>query len=149
MTALWVLGGAALAAGFLAWLRSRYLMVAVVGGSMEPTLRPGDRVLARRVRRAPRRGSIVVLRTAAVAPADGPSSDLPDLLVKRVVAVAHDPVPDGPGAIPPGRLYVRGDAARSYDSREWGPIPVDAVAAHVIRVIAARDHSRHERSTEE
>lgn len=44
------------------WMRRRYLLVHVVGRSMEPTLRNGQRVFARRVRFGRvRSGDVVVL----------------------------------------------------------------------------------------
>ncbi|MGI8684713.1 MAG: nickel-type superoxide dismutase maturation protease [Acidimicrobiales bacterium] len=75
--------------------------VAVVGESMLPTLRPGDRVLAVRPTR-PRRGDLVVVRDPRQ----------PDrLLVKRVATV---------GA---GGVVVLGDSPRSStDSRTFGPV---------------------------
>jgi signal peptidase I len=106
------------------WLRGHLVVVTVTGRSMEPTLHDGDRVLARRVPgRAVRAGQLVVLHWPAGVTAPG------DWMLKRVVAVAGEPVPPGalpdptpPGAVvPPGRLVVRGDnAERSHDSRQLG-----------------------------
>jgi signal peptidase I len=72
----------------------------VLGASMLPTLQPGDLVLARvRSRRpvavaAPRRGDVVVFRSAAVGLGQaGPdAADTPDVLVKRVIGLPGDRV---------------------------------------------------------
>ncbi|HEU5470942.1 MAG TPA: S26 family signal peptidase [Actinophytocola sp.] len=119
--------------------RVALLVIRVDGTSMLPTFRPGEAVLTlrRRIRPAVRRGDIVVCRRPDARP--GPHS----YLIKRVVAVAGDPIPDdydpppgtGPAAgtiIAAGRVYVRGDNDRSYDSRAFGPIPLDNVIGHVV-----------------
>jgi signal peptidase I len=104
--------------------RSRYLLVAIEGTSMAPTLRPGARVLARRVRRVPVRcGEVVVLRHPARAPGEA-------ALVKRVAATAGCTVPpavrrahDWPDSmrVPRGSLIVVGDnPTESFDSRDFG-----------------------------
>ncbi len=67
------------------------------------------------------------------------SKDIP-YRVKRVAAVAGDPVPDwlrdalgaGPDArIPPGHVAVAGDNALSQDSRHLGTIETRAIVAVV------------------
>jgi signal peptidase I len=69
----------------------------VLGASMLPTLQPGDLVLGRmRPRRsatatAPRRGDVVVFRSAAVGLGQG-DPDPPDVLVKRVIGLPGDRV---------------------------------------------------------
>jgi signal peptidase I len=83
--------------------------VEVRGRSMVPTLEPGDRLLVETWtyrRRAPRVGEVVVTPDPR-----SPSREL----VKRVAAV------DG------GRVTLRGDAARSTDSRRFGSVPVTRV----------------------
>ena len=134
-----VLALAATAAG-LAAARLALLVIKVEGASMAPTFRPGDTVLTlrRTLRPTVRRGDIVVCRRPAGRP--GPDA----YLIKRVVAVAGDPVPDDPvragETISAGRVYVRGDGDRSLDSRAFGAIPVDHVVGHVIaRLTPARD----------
>jgi signal peptidase I len=112
--------------------RRLLIVVTVDGPSMEPTLRSGARLLVLRGRRL-RTGRIVVLR-----PRDGL------LIVKRVAALAGDPVPESvlpavggqPGdLVPSGRLVVLGDApAVSADSRNRG----FAAAADVVGVMAGR-----------
>jgi signal peptidase I len=153
--------GAALAAGVLAagvwvlWARRRYLVATVDGPSMEPTLRPGDRLLVRRTRRV-RAGQIVVVRIQPPT-LDAPPPDHdpratetvdvhPDgrLFVKRAVAVAGDPVPAdrvpalaSEPAVPPGALVVLGDnPATSWDSRHYGFVRPDQFVGVAIRRLA-------------
>jgi signal peptidase I len=85
--------------------------------SMRPALEPGDRLLVdpRAYERAePRRGDVVV----AVDP-ERPGATL----VKRVGALAGDPLPDG-STVPAGMVYLVGDRTEvSRDSRAFGPVP--------------------------
>jgi signal peptidase I len=117
--------------------RSLLLVVRVGGMSMAPTLYPNDRALAVRVRpaRRPRPGELVVCRTPPLV------SGVP-LLVKRVVAVAGDPLPNGrPGdRVPAGRIFVVGDNDdRSTDSRHFGTLPQrDIVARVLLRLKSSR-----------
>ncbi len=102
----------------LAWGRRRYLLVTVVGRSMLPAYRDGQRLLVRRSRYVV--GDVVMFR----AP-DTMRFSVP-WLVKRVAALPGDPVPPdiaaicGPGTVPPGRLVVRSDAPDGLDSRQLG-----------------------------
>lgn len=86
--------------------------VVVEGDSMEPTLRAGDRIF---VVRLPARLAAAVLRPGQLVAAPDPRR--PDrLLVKRVASVA------------PGGVELAGDhAARSTDSRAFGPVPPGSV----------------------
>lgn len=88
----------------------------VAGRSMEPALLAGDRVLVDRWtyrQRAPRTGEIVLVRAAGGA-----------AWVKRVAA--------RPGASP-DELWVVGDnPSNSADSRQFGPLPRDAVRGRVF-----------------
>jgi nickel-type superoxide dismutase maturation protease len=90
------------------------LSVAVVGHSMRPTLREGDRLLARRIDDATalRPGDVVVVRRP----------DRPDLvLVKRIVRREDD------------GWWVQGDnEGRSDDSRTFGAVPDAGVLARVV-----------------
>jgi len=131
---------AAIAAA-LSWLRRTRMIVTVRGSSMVPTFRDGQRLLARRVRdgAACRRGDAVVFlltptQLERAAPGD------PAHRVKRVAAVAGDPIPDwlrqAPGAgagdhVPPGHVVIAGDNARSQDSRHLGFIETRAIIAVV------------------
>jgi signal peptidase I len=139
-------------AGFLLWYaRSRFLMVTVRGHSMMPTFRDGQRVLVRRTgRRVLRPGDVAVF--AAPVSADG-DPEIPQWLVKRVTAVAGDPVPleivggsGGAGVIPPGHCVVRGDNPRSLDSRHFGYLPEKSVLG-VVR-LPRRQREAHPRSRE-
>ncbi|HEX7309301.1 S26 family signal peptidase [Lentzea sp.] len=95
-----------------------WVRVTVRGSSMSPTLRDGQELLARRLFRRPRRHEVIVFRV--------PDPDLPHR-VKRVAAVAGDPVPDwlAPAMpdvthVPAGFVAVAGDNPRSQDSRQLG-----------------------------
>ncbi|MGV9212715.1 S26 family signal peptidase [Micromonospora sp. RB23] len=132
----------------LLWARRHLLLVAVVGRSMEPTLRSGDRVLARRVPLARiRPGDVVVVVAPAEMTAGRPTrpdaAGTPGLLIKRAYAVPGDPVPvdrvpllrrGGEQVVPPGRLVVLGDnPSQSYDSRECGYISEPDVLGVTVR----------------
>jgi signal peptidase I len=114
--------------------RQRFAVVTVAGVSMSPALRPGDRVLVRWHRRARIRvGDILVFRD-------------PDnqRAIKRVAALAGDPVPEsvraaagGAQVVPPRMLVLLGDGTRSGDSRQWGFIPADQALGLVIRTLEA------------
>lgn len=101
----------------VALARHRFLVVTVAGVSMEPALRPGDRVLIRRHRRVRVQiGDILVFRDP-----DGQQA------IKRIAAAGGDAVPGpvrrvtgGTSIVPPGMLVLLGDGARSGDSRQWG-----------------------------
>lgn len=127
--------------------------LAVSGGSMAPTLRPGQQVLVEKVtpwRRPWRRGDLVLF--------DRPGDGL--LSIKRVVGLAGDtvairdgrlvvdgaPVPEGyapprridgvyfgPVTVPDGQVFVLGDDRRnSLDSRRYGTVPADDLAGRVV-----------------
>ncbi|WP_405358870.1 S26 family signal peptidase [Kitasatospora sp. NBC_00085] len=126
---------AAVAAGALAGaaaavllLRRSFELVVVHGGSMEPTLRNGDRVLVRRTT-VFHRGDVVVIPVP-----DGPRApgDTP-WLVKRVSGMPGDPAADGCPAVPPGHLAVLGDSPRSLDSRTFGTVPSRTALGVAVR----------------
>jgi len=113
--------------------RRRFVVVTVAGASMEPTLRPGDRVLVRRDGSDPLRvGAIVVFRE--------PDGD--KWLGVPAPRTAGGAVPDsvrtavGTDVVPPGMLVVLGDGVRSGDSRQWGFIPADQALGPVVRKLA-------------
>lgn len=125
-------------------------------GSMEPTLRPGDRVLVNK--RAygddlPRRGDLVVfhaprtrevtLKRAIGLPGDTVAIEDGVLVVNgrpRREPYADpesiDSVYFGPSRVPPGTVFVLGDnRADSIDSRRFGPVARRALIGRVgIRV---------------
>jgi signal peptidase I len=124
--------------------RRAYGVAGVVGGSMEPTLSPGDHVLFRRgTPHHPHPGDVVIITTARLAvlvpSASGIVERSPDLMIKRLVAVAGDPVPCGVpcgcATVCDGRVVVRGDADRSLDSRTWGCIPVQVLTGRATRQV--------------
>lgn len=95
-----------------------WVRVTVRGNSMSPTLRDGQKLLVRRLFRRPRDGEVIVFRV--------PDPELPHR-VKRVAAVAGDPVPSwlaatlpGLARVPDGFVAVVGDNPRSQDSRQLG-----------------------------
>jgi signal peptidase I len=119
----------------------------IPSGSMEPTLRPGDRVLVAKVGVSIHRGSIIVFKKPASDPAPGI-----DDLIKRVIGLPGDRISarrgyvyvDGrrldeswlpavdqgvtgdlrPQTVPPGTYFVLGDnRTNSDDSRFIGDIP--------------------------
>jgi signal peptidase I len=94
----------------IGWLRARYVVVTVVGHSMEPTFRDGERFVARRRNRELQVGDVVVFVPPVVEP---------DVAyrVKRVAAIAGD------------KLFVVGDNPNSQDSRHYGYVDVGAVVA--------------------
>ncbi|MDQ3783273.1 MAG: signal peptidase I [Actinomycetota bacterium] len=136
---------------------SRMRRYEIAERSMEPSLRPGDYVVAVAGRRALRRGDIVILTTKS----------LPGLeLVKRVIGLGgetitaiggrilvdgtvsadrwgHGPVTlDGEWPVPPGHVFVLGDhrALSTADSRTVGPVPVAAVQWRVLGRYGRRHH---------
>jgi signal peptidase I len=121
--------------------RRRWVFVTVRGESMAPTLRDGQRLLARRnPQGAIQRGDVVVFR-APDADDELARRALPAWRVKRVVGLAGDRVPEWLRAarsaagerIPAGHFVVRGDNTRSEDSRQLGFIPI----ADIIAVVDA------------
>lgn len=119
-------------------LRYRLLVVTVVGGSMQPALHGGERVVVwRRPGRIGAPGDIVVLRAPAGA------TDLAGgapWRVKRLVAVPGQEMPPAVAAVaglpagartPEGFVVVIGDHPLSEDSRRWGPLP----ASHLVGVV--------------
>jgi signal peptidase I len=138
---IWAIAAGCLALAPLpvvAWLRRRLAVMTVIGDSMAPTYRDGDRLLLRLGRRA-ERGAAIAFRTP---PRPYPGGERLDWLVKRVAAVSGDAVPAavraavaGYDVVPPGYLVVLGDGVRSQDSRQFGFVAVDTVRGSVLRKI--------------
>ena len=130
----------ATAAATVLALRHHYTVIIVRGASMTPTLREGERVLARRVHgQAVRSGDIVILRVPGLGTDGTPNRYT---AVKRVAATAGDPLPPflrlqtttGSELLPAGHLAVLGDnLTASADSRQWGLVPAANVLAKVVR----------------
>jgi signal peptidase I len=134
-------------AGWLEWQRRRHLVVTVQGQSMSPTYQHGDRVLVRRRRPHDGRrvGEVVVVDLPArLRPVpDGTSAE--DSLrnrrvIKRVAAVAGDPVPfpieGSEPVVPAGCLVLLGDNPDSSgDSRMFGYVGADDVVGVVRRTL--------------
>jgi len=151
-------GGAAFGltlAGLVWGLRRRIAVVTVVGESMQPAFRSGDRVLVRRAGLSHLRPGVVVV---VEKPADSGawSTPLPswpgrshDWMIKRVAALPGDTLPDlshsslafpsklagsAGDRIPAGNFVVLGDnAAGSYDSRFFGYCPASRLLGVVVR----------------
>ncbi|MGA8114970.1 MAG: S26 family signal peptidase [Actinocatenispora sp.] len=125
----------------LSVLLRRHLSVATVRGfSMEPTFDDGTRVLVVR-RDSYAVGEVIVFRAFSVGRGD------PAWRVKRVAAVAGDPVPAWMGdtdhaTVPAGGVVVVGDNPRSQDSRHLGFVSLDVVAGRVTRVLSHHRRSR-------
>ncbi|MBI3948738.1 MAG: signal peptidase I [Armatimonadetes bacterium] len=137
----------------LAWRLVNPASLAVVeGSSMEPTLRNGqvfviDRLHYRHHSVAPgdvvafRHGSdIYIKRVAAVAgqavyllvdPQTGAAEAIPPetaAWLSRPGMRRHDPRRLARVVVPPGHMYVMGDhRSVSYDSRDFGPVPLAMV----------------------
>ncbi|MEP7082922.1 MAG: nickel-type superoxide dismutase maturation protease [Chloroflexota bacterium] len=104
----------AVAAGAAGFTLATHLLdaVAVRGRSMAPALLPGDRLIVRRRRSAPRVGEVVVIRDPR----------RPDReLIKRVAAVDGD-----------GVTLLGDNPAGSTDAREFGPVAAGRVRWSVL-----------------
>jgi signal peptidase I len=140
----WLIGaaGAALFGLAVVVVRRRLLVVEVIGDSMAPVYRPGDRLLVRRSRRM-RTGDVVIAhhQDGGRRTGRGPGTAW---LVKRLVAQPGEPVPDsvvaaagGVRVVPAGMTVLLGEHPESADSRIWGLIPAGDVAGVVTRRIAS------------
>src|ERR1022692_190677 len=129
--------GLAATVGAVAWsvrrlLTRRLVLVTVRGASMEPTFADGERVLVSRTRPCCD-GDVAVFGMPERQRVDGLR-----WLVKRVAGVPGELVPADLRSIvaeeqvPVGFLVVRGDGARSLDSRQLGLIPQASVLGVVI-----------------
>ncbi|KAN0085787.1 Peptidase S24/S26A/S26B/S26C [Tylopilus felleus] len=126
----------------LAFTHYGYTIKTVRGRSMQPTLNPDtsafdDIVLFDRLGvhsgRPIGKGDIVSLRDPV---------NSRKMIVKRVVAVAHDvvqtlpPYPDTEVLVPEGHIWVEGDEPfRTLDSNTFGPVPLGLVDAKLSYII--------------
>ncbi|MGO9910673.1 MAG: signal peptidase I [Acidimicrobiales bacterium] len=128
--------------------------------SMEPTLQPGDRIIAVKVGYTLHEGDIVILKRPPLAFNDTNNEDL----VKRIVGMPGDYLSSRGNTIfvngkplhaswmyrgealgreigtyvyvPKGEYYLLGDNLNgSYDSRYWGPVPRSYIIAKVECVV--------------
>ena len=139
MTVLAALFAIAMALPIAVWLaRRRWLVITVTGNSMAPTLRDGQRLIAR-AGRSFTRGDVIVFRLSAEQIGLDDEEGLA-LRIKRVAAVESDPMPaslrsepwaQGSAHVPRGKLVVAGDNPHSQGSRELGYID----EADVIAVV--------------
>jgi signal peptidase I len=132
-------------------VRRCLFVVTVEGSSMQPGLREGDRVVARRVKITNvRSGDVVVIRrpdeSMASNLSQGSRSVMHSLLIKRVAAVPGDPVPRysvpalasrPEDRVPFGYFVALGDNhRRSFDSKQIGYFSGDLLVGVVIRHIS-------------
>ena len=106
--------------------RGRRVVVTVSSGSMEPTLRPGDRVTVERVEPAGLRWGDIVLY----------ESPLAGLVVHRLIWTV-------PPLARPRSIYTKGDALPYLDR----PCPADGVLGRVIEIQAGRRRRKIRRTT--
>jgi signal peptidase I len=118
-------------------LRRRFVAIRVIGSSMNPTLRDGQRLIARRCNGSTlRAGQIAVFRVASEW-----AIGSPPLRVKRIAAEPGEIVPKAlqatevtarhPDIVPRGCFAVAGDAPRSQGTRELGFVRFADVVAVV------------------
>jgi len=92
--ALGALAAVAVAAGAMLGFRAKLVeSYVVLSGSMLPTLEPEDRLVGRKVSfttTPPRRGDVVVFRSAAIAALAAMPEAQPDVIVKRVIGLPGD-----------------------------------------------------------
>ncbi|MGW1060227.1 S26 family signal peptidase [Micromonospora rubida] len=130
-------------------LRRHFVAVTVRGTSMLPAYDDGDRVLVRRAG-TPTVGQVVVVERPAHGwrlpplPRGASAAAIANRIwmIKRVAAVAGDPMPGGlpappdePGgpSVPRDRLVLLGDnRAASVDSRQLGLFPTERVLGAVL-----------------
>jgi signal peptidase I len=134
---------AVLALGLASWARRRWLVVTVIGQSMMPTLRDGQRLLARRPgRKRLAAGEVVVFRLSDPLAREARANRDVEYRVKRIAAAAGDAMPawltitGDLGAlahVPEAHFVVAGDAAQSEDSRQLGLISRAQVLAWLPR----------------
>ncbi|MFC3491405.1 S24/S26 family peptidase [Glycomyces rhizosphaerae] len=114
-------------------LRRRWVLVKVEGVSMEPALREGQEVLAKRTRRIAA-GDIVVVAApdSQLGWADLKRAKAP-WWVKRIAAGPGEPMPGSGEPVPPGHYFLLSDNPAGEDSRRHGPCPANLIVGSVIR----------------
>lgn len=129
-------------------IRRQLIVITVYGHSMQPSLQPGDRVLIRRSTGLQRQQVAVFAHRSELEGAE------PVLLIKRVAAVAGDPIPPSVHAhtasrvVPPGSVVLLGDNPQhSFDSRDIGLVCDDQIVGVVIRRLAHTVTRRHSAAT--
>ncbi|HST80469.1 MAG TPA: S26 family signal peptidase [Kineosporiaceae bacterium] len=134
------IGGAilvAFAAGGALAARRRFMIIDVIGDSMNPSLIHGDRLLVRRTRRL-RVGNIVIAHHQEDGRRPAIESQGSTWLVKRLAAMPGDAVPEpvalaGSQHVPAGMTVLLGEHPESVDSRRWGFVPLDDIEGVAIR----------------
>jgi signal peptidase I len=129
----WRIGTSVVVAAGLAWacLRWKPSRVLIEGGSMAPTLFPGDWALTVPLRH-PAVGDVVVVEHPG-----RPGYEM----VKRIVTAPGGRIDDR--VMGPEEWWVQGDlAAASTDSRQFGPVLSDALKAKVVLVYWPRERRR-------
>ena len=122
------------AAVTVACLRYRPQRVSIEGGSMAPSLAPGDWALAVVPRRFAR-GDVVVVEHPG-----RPGYEM----AKRLTGVPGDAM--GDRTLGPDEFWVEGDhEPASTDSRHFGPVHGDALRAKVLLVYGPGDRRRRVR----
>lgn len=129
-------------------IRRQHVVITVHGHSMQPSLQPGDRVLIRRTTGLQRQQIAVFAHQSELEGAE------PVLLIKRVAAVAGDPIPPSVPAhtaskvVPTGSVVLLGDNPQySFDSRKIGLVRDDQIVGVVVRRLAHTVTRRHSAAT--
>jgi nickel-type superoxide dismutase maturation protease len=127
----WGVGAVVVLGVVWACVRWRPSRVAIEGGSMAPTLAPGDFALAVPLRH-PEVGDVVVVEHP-----HRPGYEM----VKRIAAAPGQRVSER--TLEPGEWWVEGDFAdASTDSRTFGPVSREALKAKVVLIYWPRDRRR-------
>ncbi|THV42618.1 S24/S26 family peptidase [Glycomyces buryatensis] len=133
LAALALIVGVLLMAESVRQLRRRWLLVRVEGVSMEPALRDGDEVLAKRTRRFATGDVVVVaapdpdLGWAEVRKARAP------WWIKRVAAGPGEAMPGTGDLVPLDHYFLLSDNPAGEDSRRHGPVPAALIAGTMLR----------------
>jgi signal peptidase I len=122
---------------------------AVPQGAMIPTLQPNDHMLVDKTGWKPHRGDVIIFRFPKdetkdfVMRAVGLSGDHVSIHNDQLVVNGHaEPAgtkknfpAEGEYTVPADHVFVLGDNRdHSYDSREWGPVPIKNVKGRAIVV---------------